>query len=202
LLRADEDGRTIAVRNEIKRTPEKVVKELRRRAKKGQSLRSGDNRGDWLYASAVKLFGSWRAAVEAAGFDYDEIVRKPISAEAVLDQLRALAAEGDALIAGKHKKLASATVRLFGSWKDAVEQAGVEMPDHRKWTPQRVLDRLREGIAKGEPMGANAARRRDENLYAAARRRFGSWKAAIEAARAKKPRGRRARRTRAEDGTR
>ena len=81
-----------------RRTPERVIEELQRRAAEGRSLRSGDNRGDWLFAAAFNRFGSWRAAVEAAGFDYDQIVFRPMTAEDVLDQLRAHADDGDPLL--------------------------------------------------------------------------------------------------------
>lgn len=59
------------------RSAEIVVKEIRKRADEGWPLNSGANRGDWLYASAVKYHGSWRAAVEASGFPYEEIIKQP-----------------------------------------------------------------------------------------------------------------------------
>lgn len=166
-----------------RRTPEMVVNELRRRDEEGLSLKSGDNRGDWLYAAATNRFGSWRAAVEAAGFDYEEIRTKPMTVEEVCDQLHALAEGGDPLRVKDHGKLSRSALELFGSWEKAITAAGLEVPDRRKWTPEKVLGMLKQDIEEGLPMGANAMRRRNENLYAAARRQFGTWKAAVAAAR-------------------
>src|SRR5436853_581762 len=50
------------------REPDDVVAEIRRRRKVGHRLISGANRGNWLYAAAVRRFGSWGAAVDAAGY--------------------------------------------------------------------------------------------------------------------------------------
>ena len=166
-----------------KRTPEMVIEELRRRAAEGRSLKSGDNRGDWLYASAITRFGSWAAAVEAAGFDYDAIKTKPMTAEEVRDQLRALARRGDPLLAKNHVRLYHFAQVIFGSWEEAIKAAGLEVPDRRKWTPAKVIEAIRKEIEEGESMGTNDMRRRDENLYMAARRRFGTWEAALAAAR-------------------
>ena len=166
-----------------KRTPEMVIEELRRRAAEGRSLKSGDNRGDWLYAVAVRFFGSWSSAVEAAGFDYEDIRTKPMTADEVREQLSALADEGDPLIASDHVRLHNYACQLFGSWKGAIEASGLELPDRRKWTPEKVIEAIRKEIEEGESMGTNDMRRRDENLYMAARRRFGTWEAALAAAR-------------------
>jgi hypothetical protein len=165
-----------------RKTQESVVEELQRRARKGHSLRSGDNRGDWLYAGAVRFFGSWRAAVEASGFDYDEVVWRPLTADQVITRIQELADAGDALLAKDHEDLIYPARRHFGSWKAAVEAADRKNPTRMKWPAEKVIEAIRDDMAKGLDMGANATRRRNENLYAAGRRRFGSWAAALETA--------------------
>lgn len=72
---------------------EAVLVEIRRRAEAGRALSSGANRGDWLYAAAVRFFGSWGAAVEQAGFDYGQSKLAALTADQVLDRIRRLAAD-------------------------------------------------------------------------------------------------------------
>ena len=165
-----------------RRSQKVVVKELRRRASEKRSLRSGDNRGDWLYASAVKYFGSWKAAVEGAGFDYDQIVYRPLTADGVIAEIRALAKAGIPLRASDHRRLANSSRHHFGSWKKAVDAAGCRTYDNRKWTPEKIIEIIRRDRNGGLSLGGGAANKRNPNLYAAARRRFGSWTAAVAAA--------------------
>ena len=109
----------------------RVIDELKRRAAEGRPLNSGANRGDWLYAAAVLRFGSWGAAVEAAGFDYAAIKIRPMTEEEVVAQIRALSVPGDQLGARDQPKLATSALRIFGSWNDAIVAAGCEIPDQR-----------------------------------------------------------------------
>ncbi len=64
-----------------------LVKEIRRRARAGKPLNSGANRGDWLHAAAINYHGSWGAAVEAAGFRYEDIKIRPFTADEVKAEL-------------------------------------------------------------------------------------------------------------------
>ncbi len=66
----------------------RVIKEIQRRGKKHQPLNSGANR-DWLYAAAVRAFGSWAKAINAAGFDYVTIRKRGAPAAAEAGQERA-----------------------------------------------------------------------------------------------------------------
>jgi DNA-binding XRE family transcriptional regulator len=160
----------------------RVLDELKRRARQGRALNSGANRGDWLYAAAVVHFGSWGAAVEAAGFAYSAIKIKPLTEQDVVRQIRALVATGDALYACDHRTLASAARRIFGSWNEAIVAAGSEVPDRRTWTRETVAEAIREGVKQGLPMNAVAVVERHEGLYKAGRGLFGSWAAAFDAA--------------------
>ena len=164
----------------IKRTAEMVVEELQRRRAEGNSLKSGDNRGDWLYASAINRFGSWGAAVEAAGYEYEEVRGRPMTGQEVIVELRKLAAEGDQLVGRDHPQLHRPAIKLFGSWLSAIKAAGVEVPDRRKWPPERVIELIRQDITAGCPMGGQAVINRNRKLYAAAKRQFGSWRTALE----------------------
>jgi len=50
------------------------------------------------------------------------------------------------------------------------------------WTPQRVLDAIRERQQDGKPISFIGTRDDDGALVAAARRHFGSWAEALKAA--------------------
>src|SRR5256886_5939441 len=90
-----------------------VLVEIHRRAALGRDLNSGANRGDWLYAAAVRFFGNWRAAVEEAGFAYEAVKLRNLTAEEVLHEISALAAAGGKLHAGQHPRISYAALRHF-----------------------------------------------------------------------------------------
>ncbi|HAZ14665.1 MAG: hypothetical protein A2X86_06255 [Bdellovibrionales bacterium GWA2_49_15] len=63
---------------------ERIVAEITQLSKKNSNhVRS--NRRD-LYSAAIRLFGNWQSAVEAAGFNYDEIRQDWVSSDA--DKIR------------------------------------------------------------------------------------------------------------------
>jgi hypothetical protein len=165
---------------------EQVVEEIQRRAVAGHSLKSGDNRGDWLYAAAVYHFGSWGKAVQAAGFAYNKIRTRPLTKTEVKRELRKLVKTGEPVLAKDHPELSRAAVRRFGSWWDALDAVGDKNPTATRWTKANVLAAIRQDIEAGLPVTSNEMRRRNENLYAAGRRRFGSWAAAVKAAKSKR----------------
>ena len=171
---ADEMNDTKAVR---------VVKEIQARAKRGKSLASGDNRGDWLYAASVLAFGSWGKAVEAAGFDYDDVRQAKQSPEWVLREIRKLAEAGDPLRPVEHKRLSSKARYRFGSWEKATEAAGYSLAELRnRLARERVVAQIRTDTEAGLAVTTMAVIRRNEALYGAGRRAFGNWRTALEAA--------------------
>jgi len=163
------------------RTKQDVIAEIQRRADVGHPLNSGANRGDWLYAQAVKQFGAWGEAVEAAGFSYADIKTRPMTRQEVIAELEELGKSGEPVRSAEHRKLHHAARGHFGTWRGALLAAGIDPDMGRRWTRASVLRSLRAEVEAGRPMGANAMRRRDENLYMAARRSFGTWAAAREA---------------------
>ncbi|MDH7568499.1 MAG: hypothetical protein QHJ73_02785 [Armatimonadota bacterium] len=88
----------------------------------------------------------------------------------------------------RHLALLRAACRRFGSWREAVEFAGLpydQVRRRRAWSREKIVARIRELHARGEPLDwANVSRRLDPPLAWAALkpRAFGSWRAALEAA--------------------
>jgi len=127
-------------------------------------------------------FGSWQRAIEAAGFPYDAIKIRALRKHEVIEMLRELVATGDPILAVEQdSKLVSAAKRDFGSWRDAVAAAG-GLAGPTKWTRERVVEAIRFEQEQGLPVNSVAMMKRNRNLYAAGRRRFGTWAAALEAA--------------------
>lgn len=93
-----------------------------------------------LVGAATAYFGSWKAAVEAAGYDYRRIrkisekrrqekVRK-WTEKKVLEEITEIArVEKDlsnAFMKEKHPALVAAASNYFGSWKKALEELGFD----------------------------------------------------------------------------
>jgi len=146
-----------------------------------------------LLRAATRYFGSWRAAVEHAGVDYEDIRRyRSWTRERILERIRDLHARGVDL-SWRHvstqvdpQLAAAATKRKhFGSWRAAIQAAGLSYAGirrYRQWSEQAVIDRLRELHAQGVDLNAKNVEQVDITLITAARRRFDSWHKALEAA--------------------
>lgn len=109
--------------------------------------------GKSFYQAAVREFGSWKAAIQAAEMDYAEIKNNNPTFwthETVVTAIRALEAAGYGIYKGgirggqtdknvrkiifdsigrlsRGDFLYKAAVRIFGSWSDAVEAAGFDL---------------------------------------------------------------------------
>ena len=87
--------------------------------------------------------------------------------------------------AKKYPSVYAAAERLFGSWGNAVEAAGIDYVSVRKynvWSKQRIIVLIREKYEAGDPLSSQYAQNYCKSLYMACIHRFGSWGAAIEAA--------------------
>jgi len=146
-----------------------------------------------LLRAATRYFGSWRAAVEFSGIDYEDIRKyKMWTRERILERIRELHAKGEDL-SWRHvstqvdPQLAAASTKRkhFGSWRNAIQAAGLKYSDirrYREWDEQAVIDRLKELHAQGKDLNAKSMEELDITLITAARRRFESWDKALTAA--------------------
>lgn len=146
-----------------------------------------------LLRAATRYFGSWRAAVEHAGLNYEDIRKyKTWTRDRILERIQELNAEGQDL-SWRHvstqidpQLAAAATKRKhFGSWRNAIQAAGLKYSDirrYREWDEQAVIDRLKELHAEGKDLNAKSMEELDITLITAARRRFDSWDKALTAA--------------------
>jgi hypothetical protein len=165
-----------------------------------------------IHANMKKYFGSYRAAVEAAGIDYEEIrviaLTEQWTPAKVLERIRKLhrkrplTSTGD--IRRRDSRLYDRCHHYFGGVVPAVEAAGIPYARltarrSRQWTKQsviRTIQVLHDNGSSLRPSSLSGQLDGQANkLLAAATECFGSWKGAVRAAGliSKRPRRRRAR---------
>lgn len=138
--RSEETGVPWWGRKEVK--PEEVVAEIRLLAGKLGRVPRMKDAGSSLINSAIKAFGSWGAAVRAAGLRSKRygLPRDPwLRREALLEYLREAARVlGHAPTAEEYTRVAKeaglprdpgAYRKFFGSWREALQQAGLLKPE-------------------------------------------------------------------------
>jgi hypothetical protein len=146
-----------------------------------------------LLRAATRRYGSWRAAVEAAGFDYAQVrAYDEWTDERILGRIRELHSQGVDLSwryvsTTADPRLAAAATKgaHFGSWRAAILAAGIEYAGvrrYRRWDEGAIIAQLRQMLAAGAELNAKAVEATDVALITAARRRFGSWQGALAAA--------------------
>lgn len=97
-----------------------------------------------LYGAALRYFGSWKEAITAAGFDYNE-VRKRVppgywSRKRIIDELMSLKEKSSSQMRTQRPDLYSAALRVFGTWRKAVEAIGIDYDTVQKgWVATDVL---------------------------------------------------------------
>ena len=146
-------------------TPQKVIAEIR---KLGGFVPSHilSKRDGGLFQVAVKLFGSWRKAYEAAGVPYTpQLERGKWSPERILSAIRDRARRGIPLRTSdaadrELQSLATAAWKRFGGWRQAVKVAGCILPPERKppprlapWSRDEILAELKRLRREGKPVG-------------------------------------------------
>jgi len=169
----------------------RVIREIRARHARGEPLTlAGDPEfaASMLVQMARRSIGSWRAAVEAAGFDPDdELLRIRWTDEAVIDAIRAEHAAGRDLrpkaVEERFSALSNAVRRSsFGSWRAALAAAGIN-PDSvlriRAWSREAVVHALRQ---IGRVLSIKEIERRDPGLCHAIYRYVGSYDTALREA--------------------
>jgi len=86
------------------------------------------------------------------------------------------------------QELLAASIRYFGSWQAALDQAGIPYVDvrkYRKWSKEVIVEQIRELASKGFDLSFRSMALSQHNamVYAAIRPKyFGNWRTALEAA--------------------
>ncbi|GGL45449.1 hypothetical protein GCM10009037_31130 [Halarchaeum grantii] len=151
------------------------------------SLSEMQNNGEYSTTTYFNRFGSWKGALERAGFNPRSNARR-VEQEDLLQELRRLDQEVD----GRPKvrdmdeigEYSAATYRRqFGSWESALKAAGIKTESPRKITKDELVEELHR---LADELGEQPSREQlDEyGRYSADsyRRRFGSWNRALTTA--------------------
>ena len=146
-----------------------------------------------LLRAATRYCGSWQAAIEYSGLNYDEIRRYKVwNRERILKRIHELHERGEDLSWRRvstqlDPQLAAAATKHkhFGSWRSAVAAAGLDygaIRRYREWDEDTIKRTLCELHRQGIDLNAGNIEEYDITLITAARRRFESWDAALTAA--------------------
>lgn len=170
-------------------TRENIIRQLVERQAQGLALTVGGQGVDKsLYASARRIFGSWRNAIQAAGIAPQQVLTwERWSPARILVMIRHLAKRERPLtteqMERRYHNLVSAARRHFGSWAKAILAAGVEPTKLQRvvpWSPERVIEAILTRALRNEPLVARLVEPR--SLAEAGQRFFGGWSAAVGAA--------------------
>ncbi len=181
-----------------------IIAEIKRRNDAGLSITLGVAKEDRsLTNSAYTLFGSWRAAIKAAGL-WEEHVRGFPRArrtytkkEAVVAALQLRAKKGLSLAGGvvmeEDMSLYKAIPRRFGSWKAAIEAAGLTAWHERQIKQARrkrlrfpdrqsIIEGLKRHVRDGHPLTSTGLDANDSTLRSMMYKHFKTLEEAVEAA--------------------
>lgn len=176
---------------------ERILETLRTLHRQGADLsynRLAQKRQSLLSAAAY-YFGSYRKAVEKAGIDYSEIIRKPRWTKPLIIKMIKQARRDNQDLhwsAVSHRRdevgraaFAAIQERMFGSWDRALHAAGLdadEISRYRKWDRNTIVAELKERFSDEEALNSGALQREDPGAHAAAVRHFGTYDNALKAA--------------------
>ena len=114
------------------------------------------------------------------------------STERVLAEIHQWKDKGEPLYANhvrlNFQELLAASIRYFGSWQSALDQAGISYVDvrkYRKWSKEVIVEEIRDLASKGFDLSFRSMALSQHNamVYAAIRPKyFGNWRTALEAA--------------------
>jgi hypothetical protein len=172
---------------------DEVIKGIRALQAKDEKLNFNhvDQFHPCLLNAGRRLFGTWEYAITAAGLEYGQIRRDRFwTCDKIADQIRKLKKAGQPLgpkaAAKNHRYLISAAYAHFGSWRKAIEGAGLDYSKikyQKEWSREKVVREIKR--LKKEKLDLSTTipvRARHRNLHIAAVRCFGSWAAAVKAA--------------------
>ncbi len=136
----------------------RIRDEIRARVRAGKGLARSDV-PQRLGEAAVRLMGSWGAALQSEGQDPRRHRKVGVwDAARVITEMRQFARRG--LASSKRARrlapsLHGATVRWFGSWGGALRAAGLDSSVHREipsWSEERARVWIHERQASGQPI--------------------------------------------------
>ncbi len=183
------------VRKIPKWTSEKILESIKAAYEAGEDLSwtsvTKDKRFSALAYAAIRdnQFGSWDAALEAAGIDPGGVRRyESWSEEKIIRRIKERKRHGRPLnskaMQDEDSKLFNAALNYFGGWDKALEAAGIapeEVYKRRRWSTDLIKKEIKALHEQGVDLAAPNMRRSYSSLHSAACKYFGTWTAAREA---------------------
>jgi len=169
-------------------TRAQIIELIQRRAAAGLPIATHNVVPQSAEVASRRLFGSWRAALKAAGVAVP-MVQYPIWTKvSVIEGILTRQQAGQPIycyaVADQASKLYEGARRYFGSWEEALRAAGIDPATvrrrHPPYTKDDVLAHLKRQAADGAKYSSPC--QHPEPIVRAARRLFGSWQTALEAA--------------------
>jgi len=174
----------------------KIVEKIQELHKRGEDLShvnmKATNSALVSAAFSKNYFGSWENAIQSAGLDYNKIRKEERwGKEKVLDKILRLHQAEENLnakyIRDNYSSLHWAAGKYFGSWGNAVTEAGLDYETinlYSKWSKQKIIDEILKLYESSEKLNHAHVNEIYPALTAAAlsKNRFGSWRKAVEAA--------------------
>lgn len=182
---------TAAIRTAPADPAREIVHRIQERHARGAAMNVRGVRADAreLELAANRRFGNWAKALRASGIDPLSVARRrPWTAKQVIQAIRDLHERGVRLNytsahAANHG-LPPAAVKQFGSWDAALRVAGFDPATMRvnrpPWTKTVIVRLIQDQVTPGMPLVAR--RIKPETAVLAAKRLFGSLKAAFRQA--------------------
>ncbi|MEK6939553.1 MAG: hypothetical protein AABX31_02390 [Nanoarchaeota archaeon] len=178
-------------------TKERVISEIKK-----INSESGDLSANYcmqkrssLFHAGYDLFDGWKNAISSAGIDYSNILKRKKwpSKQEILNQILLLQKQGIDLSNKNIRKirtdLVSAAENKFGSWANAVNNAGIDyysnvaINKNKYWTKEKIIVDINNLYSTGHHLNSQAMQKSEKrDLFDAAKVKFGSWENAVNSA--------------------
>lgn len=169
---------------------ELIQKAIRQRIRQKQPLNAAsiwkDNSS--LYYAAHRHFKDWSDALRTTGINPEQVSPfRTWSRTKIIAALKEYLRKHQRLNYNRIKRefsgLTSASYLHFGSWRKALQKAGLSryLP-YKQWSREKVIKQLQEWARKGRPLNHKTLFSKNRPLTEAAKHYFGSVKKAIESA--------------------
>ena len=178
----------------ISLSPDEIISQIKNLYDQGESLSAGvmmvhpKDCVRRVYTQALSKFGSWSAAITAAGLLYNDIAKVEMhSIKSLRTKIKLLDKAGVSLtpsdlMGTENHKYYHAVMRRRDTWKEFLLECKIDYQKHLKqigWkNGQGVLEYLKNNFTSGLVTGAG----NDKNFRAAAEKYFGSIPTAVKKA--------------------
>jgi hypothetical protein len=168
--------------------PKEILRELRAAFRRGE-LRHGNGfhrKHTGLVFAAVRFFGSWHGALDAAGVPPPE--REPAwTYEKVKTRIQERLDRGLSIrsteVFREEPGFYVGARKLFGKpWSGLVQELGFQYTGYRRWSKEAIVKEIHRLHQAGHELHGTAIRRIAHPLLVASRAHYGSWDAAMRAA--------------------